>query len=119
MTHSRMRLQCFVPAALLLGACALALPAQAQLSPFRLQQERAKDLRHHPERGEVRLDQVTSLGADRPALPLDPHLSIFVSDVETVSQITFAEVMDQLVRQSGDAQLDKKTLFHQWWDSAG
>jgi hypothetical protein len=108
-----------VPGLLLLAACLFGLPAQAQLAPFRLDQERAKDQRHHPERGEVRLDQVTSLGADRPKLALDPHLSIFVSDQDTVSQITFSEVMDQLVKQSGDAFLTKQILFAQWWDSAG
>jgi hypothetical protein len=56
---------------------------------------------------------------NRPTLPLNRFLSIFVSDVDTVSQIKFSEVMDKLVSQSGDPLLSKQLLFHQWWDSAG
>jgi hypothetical protein len=74
---------------------------------------------YHPERGEVLLGQLGVAGTALPKLGLDPHLSIFVSDVETTSQIKFSEVMDQLVEQGGDSSLTKLVLFHQWWDTAG
>jgi hypothetical protein len=67
----------------------------------------------------AQLDELTSMGANQPQLPLDRHLSIFVTDVETVNQIKFSEVMEQLVKQSGDPFLTKIILFHQWWDGAG
>jgi hypothetical protein len=86
---------------------------------FSLEIARATQRGYHPERGEVLLRQLGVAGATRPQLPLDPHLSIFVSDVETTSQIKFSEVMDQLVRQGGDHSLTKLALFHQWWDTAG
>jgi hypothetical protein len=101
-------------------------PAYAQsLGPsspgatFKLQSLRATVQQHHPERGAVKLDELRTLGTNLPNLPLNRHLSIFVSDVETVNQIKFSEVMDKLVSQSGDALLTKQILFHQWWDSAG
>jgi len=74
---------------------------------------------YHPERGEVLLRQLGVAGASVPKLELNPHLSIFVSDVETTSQIKFSEVMDQLVKQGGDGSLTKLALFRQWWDTAG
>jgi hypothetical protein len=86
---------------------------------FNLQSMRATAPRHHPERGAVKLDELRPLGANLPNLPLNRYLSIFVSDVETVSKIKFSEVMDQLVKQSGDPLLTKQILFRQWWDSAG
>jgi hypothetical protein len=86
---------------------------------FSLETARATERGYHPERGEVLLRQLGAVGATRPQLPLDPHLSIFVSDVETTSQIKLSEVMDQLVRQGGDRSLTKLALFHQWWDTAG
>ena len=79
---------------------------------------RASSFRHHPERGEVRLAEIKSFGAARPALPLDPHLSIFVSDVESTSQLKFSEVMEQLVRQGRHKGQTRLELFHQWWDVA-
>jgi hypothetical protein len=51
-------------------------------------------------------------------LALDPRKSIFVTDVETVSKLTFFEVMDQLRRQSNDPTLTTLNLFRQWWDTA-
>src|SRR6516225_8756251 len=71
-----------------------------------------------PERGDVLLHQLGVVGATLPKLRLEPHLSIFVSDVETTSQIKFSEIMDQLVKQAGDRSLTKVSLFHQWWDTA-
>jgi len=96
----------------------------AQNSPaptfnFRLQSERATAKLHHPERGAVGLEELRSIGTSRPGLPLNRYLSFFVSDVETMSQIKFSEVMEQLASQSGDPLLTKEILFHQWWDSAG
>src|SRR5258708_40159536 len=86
---------------------------------FSLETARATQRGRSPERGEVLLRELGVAGATLPALPLDPHLSIFVSDVETTSQIKFSEVMDQLVKQSGDRSLTKLALFHEWWDTAG
>jgi hypothetical protein len=76
---------------------------------------------HHPEHGEVSLEDLGKLeyGADKPGLELNRYLSIFVSDVDTTKAIKFSDVMSQLVRQSGDPQLTKDILFHQWWDTAG
>jgi hypothetical protein len=86
---------------------------------FHIETLRANAPQHHPERGVVKLNKLLAFGTSFANLPLNRYLSIFVSDVETVSQIKFSDVMDQLVSQSGDTQLTKKILFHQWWDSAG
>lgn len=48
---------------------------------------------------------------------LNRYLSLLVTDVDTVSAITFSEVMDQLAKQSGDPLFGKEMLFHQWWDT--
>jgi hypothetical protein len=109
---------------LAIGATLCCVDALAQNSPaptfnFRLQSERATAKLHHPERGAVGLEELRSIGTSRPGLPLNRYLSIFVSDVETMSQIKFSEVMEQLASQSGDPLLTKEILFHQWWDSAG
>jgi hypothetical protein len=75
----------------------------------------------HPEHGEVSLEALGKLdyGADKPGLELNRYLSIFVSDVDTTKAIKFSDVMSKLVKQSGDSQLTKDILFHQWWDTAG
>jgi len=86
---------------------------------LRVQTLRAYAPHRNPERGAVKLDALRSIGANLPNLPLNRYLSIFVSDVNTMKQIKFSEVMDQLVKQSGDPFLTKNILFHQWWDSAG
>src|SRR5262249_11918975 len=44
--------------------------------------------------------------------------SIFITDVDTVSKLTFSEVMDQLRKQSNDPTLTPLRLFQQWWDTA-
>jgi hypothetical protein len=100
-------------------AVALAQSSAESRLNFKIQSMRANAPRYHPERGAVRLDQIDSVGASLPNLSLNRYLSIFVSDVETVNQIKFSEVMDQLVHQSGDPLLTKQILFNQWWDSAG
>jgi hypothetical protein len=60
--------------------------------------------------------------AIKPAPPtapaLDPRKSIFDTDVDTVSKLTFFDVMDQLRRQSNDPTLTPLRLFQQWWDTA-
>ncbi len=99
-------------------AAAQTVSAQTQLN-LPLQSLRANAPQQHPERGAVKLDSLRSIGSNLPNLPLDRHLSIFITDVETMDQIRFSEVMDQLVKQSGDPFLTKEILFHQWWDSAG
>jgi hypothetical protein len=86
---------------------------------FKLESLRANVQQHHPERGVVKLNELRAIGTNYPNLTLNRHLSIFVSDVDTVSQIKFSEVMDKLVSQSGDALLTKHILFNQWWDTAG
>src|SRR4051812_34168598 len=90
----------------------------ADYCALQIQSLRAYAAPHHPERGAVTVDELASMGANQPQLPLDRHLSIFVTDVETVSQIKFSEAMDQLVqvKQSGDPFLSKTIHFHQWWD---
>ena len=80
----------------------------------------AQDLPRHPERGGLGLEL-----ADQPrnfefaeaqrAVVLDPRLSIFVTDVSVVSQLSFADVMGKLV---DGATTNKETLFKQWWDTA-
>ena len=98
--------------------------AHAQTAPainpnLKIKSLRASAPRHHPERGAVKLDELRTIGTNLPSLSLNRYLSIFVSDVDTVNQIKFSEVMDKLVDQSGDTQLTKQILFHQWWDTAG
>ena len=94
-------------------------PGGSNVVSFKVESLRSSAQQHHPERGAVKLNELPSLGTNRPTLPLNRYLSIFVSDVDTVSQIKFSEVMDKLVSQSGDPLLTKQLLFHQWWDSAG
>jgi len=64
----------------------LAGHAQTVVAPttfnLQIQFQRMNAAPHHPERGEVTLDELTSMGANQPQLPLDRHLSIFVTDVE-------------------------------------
>jgi hypothetical protein len=78
----------------------------------------------HPERGglllesgELRAKRIPIPGA-KPAPAIDVRSSIFVTDKKTVEQLTFSEIMQQLVDQSGDTSLTKEKLFAQWWDSA-
>jgi hypothetical protein len=98
-------------------------PPETNLN-FKIQSLRASATRHHPERGIVKLDELPTLGTNAPNLSLNRHLSIFVSDVDTMNQIKFSEVMDKLVSDAvsqsggGDTQLTKEILFHQWWDTA-
>src|ERR1700761_6864997 len=94
-------------------------PGSSNVVTFKVESLRSSAPQHHPERGVVKLNDLPNLGTSRPTLPLNRYLSIFVSDVDTVSQIRFSEVMDKLVGQSGDPLLTKQLLFHQWWDSAG
>jgi hypothetical protein len=99
--------------------------AQAVAAPptfnVKIQGLRANAPRHPAERGEVPLEALRKLGvgSNQPDLALNRYLSIFVSDVDTTRAIKLSEVMDQLVKQSGDTQLTKELLFSQWWDSAG
>ena len=53
----------------------------------------------------------------RPSPEIDPRKSIFITDINIMKKLTFAEVMDQLAKQGGDPRIDKLTLFQQWWDS--
>jgi hypothetical protein len=94
-------------------------PGSSNVVTFKVESLRSSAEQHHPERGVVKLNELRSIGTNRPTLPLNRYLSIFVSDVDTVNQIKFSEVMDKLVGQSGDPLLTKQLLFHQWWDSAG
>jgi hypothetical protein len=77
----------------------------------------------HPERGGLLLETeeqryLLQKGAAPSGGNLDPRLSIFVTDRNTMDQITFKEVMEQLVNQSGDRNLTAKKLFNTWWDSS-
>jgi hypothetical protein len=110
-----------------IGAALLALAAWNPAAPalaegLRLQTLRAQQHSHHAERGEVPLERLARPSgpqAAHAAFALDPHLSIFVTDVDTVQQVLFSEVMDQLARQSGDPLLTKTLLFQQWFDTEG
>jgi hypothetical protein len=95
------------------------LGPSSSTATFKLDSLRANVQQHHPERGVVKLNELRAIGTNLPNLTLNRYLSIFVSDVDTVSQIKFSEVMDKLVSQSGDALLTKQILFNQWWDTAG
>src|SRR5688572_8772599 len=79
---------------------------------------------NHPERGafgqQFQKQQSTAPVAPpaAPAAPaLDPRKSIFITDVETVSKLSFFDVMDQLRQQSKDPTLTTLNLFRQWWDT--
>ena len=86
-----------------------------------INQLRLKARVFHPEHGEVNFRELKKLGpgATKPGMALNRYLSIFVSDVDTTKAMKFSEIMDQLVKQSGDPQLTKELLFNQWWDTAG
>ena len=81
---------------------------------------------NNPERGGLRLQYQrqgvqpgVTIKPPAPAAPaLDPRKSIFVTDVDTVSKLTFFDVMDQLRKQSNDPTLTPLRLFQQWWDTA-
>jgi hypothetical protein len=118
-----------VSASLFLAATQIALApngvrAQAIQTPTletKINQLRLNARIFHPEHGEVSIESLGKLdfGADKSGLELNRHLSIFVSDVDTMKAVKFSDVMGQLARQSGDSQLTKEVLFHQWWDTAG
>jgi hypothetical protein len=48
---------------------------------------------------------------------IDPRRSLVVTEKAILSRFPFARVMDQLVDQSGVADLTPLDLFHQWWDT--
>ena len=81
---------------------------------------------NNPERGGLRLQfqrqRVLPGVTVRPPAPgapaLDPRKSIFITDVDTVTKLTFFDVMDQLRKQSNDPTLTPLRLFQQWWDTA-
>jgi hypothetical protein len=78
----------------------------------------------HPERGGLMLDtserrsKLFPLQSAPLPFAIDPRLSIFVTDRKSVEQLSFAEVLQQLVDQGGDPNLTKEQLFARWWDSA-
>lgn len=51
------------------------------------------------------------------ARAIDPRKSLIVTDHGIVGRFTLKAVMDQLVRQSGEAGLSSLKLFRQWWDT--
>ena len=71
------------------------------------------------ESGSLTLNSAVLLGGPvtQPNIPLNRYLSIFVSDQDTVSQLKFSQVMNQLVAQSGQNSLTAKALFNQWFDT--
>lgn len=56
-------------------------------------------------------------GSTRTFPSFDRRLSLFITDTNTVEQISFEDVLSQLVEQSGDAKLTPTVLFQQWWDT--
>jgi hypothetical protein len=99
------------------GLCILGAAAQ------RADAQTANATAVHPERGGLLIEteeQRLSTPRKAPAaIPLiDPRLSIFITDRNTLKEITFQEVMQQLVDQSGDRTLTPKQLYNAWWDSA-
>jgi hypothetical protein len=102
--------------------CTLAVSVQAD--SLEQQTKRASAKHFHPERGEVSLNELKEHHKHPPLppkkhLPLDPHLSIFVTDVDTVNQMKLSDVLGQLVKQGPDRTLTALGLFRQWWESAG
>ncbi len=117
--RNSVRTKLWVAAAVTVGW--LQLPAFGQTPP--LPSSNLNGTAVHPERGGLMLG--TSEQRSKPSpyvsgaekFPIDPRLSIFVTDKRTVEQLTFAEVMQQLVDQGGDPKLTKEDLFARWWDS--
>jgi hypothetical protein len=71
-----------------------------------------------PERGQVPLPPVKGGGANlTPGPTFNRYLSLLVTDIDTVSAISFSAVMNQLASQSGDPLFTKEMLFHEWWDT--
>jgi hypothetical protein len=78
----------------------------------------SKALDSAPERGEVPLSASKGPPADLlPGVTFNRYLSLLVTDVDTVNEISFSAVMGQLASQSGDPLFTKEMLFHQWWDT--
>jgi hypothetical protein len=78
---------------------------------------------HAPERGHASPDAFKNAKATKKFnFAFNRHLSILVTDVDTVSEIKFSEVMGQFVKQNkdrgGDQWQTREMLFHQWWDTA-
>ena len=103
-------------------AAGASITTMAALQPLRAQT--ANSTAVHPERGGLLLEteEQRFVSPKKPVAGIptvDPRLSIFVTDRKTMEQITFKEVMQQLVDQSGDRTLTPQQLFDTWWDSAG
>jgi hypothetical protein len=79
----------------------------------------SKSISNPPERGEVPLGQSKDTAAAdlTPGVAFNRYLSLLITDVDTVSEISFSSVMNQLAMQSGDPLFTKEMLFHQWWDT--
>jgi hypothetical protein len=82
---------------------------------------------NNPERGGLRLQYErqgvqpgVTVKPPAPTTPaLDPRKSIFITDVDTVSKLTFSAVMEQLQKQANvPNQTNPLPLFQQWWDMA-
>ncbi len=79
---------------------------------------------HHPERGGIGLDvlngnlELQDVGPVRTFPTFDRRLSLFVTDAATVRQLSFQDVMAQLVSEGEDSGLTPLKLFQQWWDTA-
>ena len=81
----------------------------------------AQTLLPHPERSGIGLEfsqggrTIAPLNVSRTLPHFDIRSSLFVTDVNSVRQISFAEVLDALVAGTSTT---KEQLFHQWWDTA-
>lgn len=72
-----------------------------------------------PERGAIPIGRFAKSKTKKKfsrSIVFDRYLSLLVTDVDTVSQLSFTEVMTRLASQRRD--LTKELLFSQWWDSA-
>jgi hypothetical protein len=76
------------------------------------------ELANPPERGVTQLGAVSAVqGLSLPALTFNRYLSLLITDVDTVNQISFSDLMNHLAIQTNDASFSEEMLFHQWWDT--
>jgi hypothetical protein len=99
---------------LLAVCCSVGFALEAQC----LEQEQEAASIHPPERGEVNLGQFKATSPPPVVIPFNRYLSLLVTDLDTVNEISFAEVMDKLASYASNKPFAKEMLFHEWWDTA-
>jgi len=103
--------------------CFSGLNSTLAQEPNDLQAALAAQLEHEignpPERGDVSsLSAVKAVeGLALPAVTFNRYLSLLITDVDTVNQFRFSELMDHFVAETNDDGFSRDMLFHQWWDT--